>query len=144
MRQPLSMLCCMLLSSLTYADLCPSVQDLQSGKALHWRAFDSDNGKPLAGKHQARLISQIRQFALAEWSRTEARASIRCYYKNESGSHLEAYFARKNISPIQPSKYWYQVTGMMHCAAGTDKCAFQPLPTRRQQLARNDLGRKTG
>jgi len=140
MRYPIPTFFCLILSSTALADSCPTVNDLQSGKALHWKAFDSDSGKPLATNRETRLKQEIRYFALAEWAHTKSKGSMHCYYKNESGSHLEAYFAKDSVTPMQPSKYWYQVTGMMHCAAGADKCAFQALPEMRQQLAQNDIG----
>ncbi len=139
MRYLISSLACVILATPSAAEVCPSTQDLQTGKALYWKAFDSDNGKPLNAVREARLKSQIKNFALAEWANSHHKGSMHCYYKNESGSHLEAYFAKESISSIQPSKYWYEVTGMMQCAAGVDKCAFQALPTIRQ-LAQNDIG----
>jgi hypothetical protein len=128
-----------LISSLSaYADHCPSVDTLKNNKAASWKAYDSDNNKLLSPQREAKLRKQIAQFAMVEWSNAKDKSSIHCYYKNEQGSNMEAYFARDSASPIKSSKYWYPVTGMMQCAAGADKCAFQTLPEMQHRLARND------
>jgi hypothetical protein len=51
---------------------------------------------------------------------------------------MEAYFSRDSKLLVTPSKYWYKVTGMLHCAAGADKCQFQALPEMKSQLASNE------
>lgn len=138
MRQLTSILTLLTLCSNAMADICPSVQSLKNNKVSHWQAFDSDNGKPLTPIREARLKHQITQFALAEWSSKQDKNRIHCYYKNQNGSDLEAYFARNSTVQVKPSRYWYEVTGMMQCAAGADKCQFQALPEMQHRLAQND------
>lgn len=124
-------------TSITYADHCPSIKDIKANKASDWKAFDSDNHKPLSMLRETNLKHSIIHFALAEWSNANQKSSIHCYYNNANGSDMEAYFAKDSASPIQPSKYWYQVTGLMQCAAGSDKCGFQVLPGMKHQLVQN-------
>jgi hypothetical protein len=124
-------------SLIVAAETCPSAQSIKNHSARNWRAFDSDTGKPLEQARENLFRNEITQFALAEWSGRN-NSNIHCYYKNEDGSHLEAYFARTGTSIARPSKYWYEVTGMMRCAAGTEKCKFSTLPGDQHQLAQNE------
>lgn len=127
-----------MLSLNSIADTCPSVKMIKSSHHPHWQAFDSDNGKPLSAARTTRLKNEITQFALAEWTNERHKNIVHCYYKNMHGSMLEAYFARESTSPVAPSKYWYNVTGLMQCAAGADKCQFQILPEMKKQFASKD------
>ena len=129
---------CLIFSSSVYAEACPSVKDLQANHAKSWRAFDSDNHKPLSPKREARLKAEITHFSMAEWAVVNKKNGMHCYYTNDNGSNLEAYFAKENILSINTSKYWYPVTGQMQCAASPEKCAFQSLPDQQQQFASNE------
>lgn len=127
-----------LFSSLTttvFADACPSIKDLQSRQYTRWKAFDSDDGKPLSATREAKLRHAAAHFAMAEWTGSHDKSVIHCYYNDKHGSAMEAYFAKESALPLKTSKYWYQVTGMMQCAAGADKCQFQTLPEMGHQLA---------
>lgn len=130
---------CLIFSSAVFADNCPTVPELKSGKAPHWKAFDSDSGKALSAARQTRLKDAIVKFSLAEWTNASDKSAMHCYYNNAHGSSMEAYFAKDSVLPVKPSKYWYQVTGMMQCAAGADKCQFQALPEMKHQLASKEL-----
>jgi len=132
------------LCTASIAAICPSVQTLKSNQAKNWQAFDSDNGKPLSAVRETRLKLAITQFALAEWSSTKDKNRIHCYYKSQNGSNLEAYFAHHSTTKVSPSRYWYEVTGMLHCAAGVDKCQFQALPDVQRQFAQNAAGTPAG
>ena len=120
------------------ADVCPTIKDLKSRKAAHWQAFDSDNDKPLSATREARLRKAVAEFAMAEWSTSKSKNAIHCYYNDVHGSAMEAYFAKESTLPAKSSKYWYQVTGMIQCAAGADKCQFQSLPDMTHQLASSE------
>jgi hypothetical protein len=143
MNKSFFMIACLAISTHVYADTCPSVADLKTNKAKLWRAFDSDNGKPLPPAREARLKKEIVNFALAEWSHANNKSMMHCYYKNSDGSHIEEYFAKESISPKNNSKYWYPVTGMMQCAAGADQCQFQ-TPAIKHQLAQNESDKQSG
>jgi len=130
---------CSLLVTTANAEKCPSVKDVQSNHAARWKAYDSDNGQALSAARAVKLKHAIAHFAMAEWSNSKNKSAIHCYYNNEHGSSMEAYFAKDSTSPINSSKYWYPVTGMMQCAAGADKCQFQTLPGVQHQFASNDV-----
>lgn len=125
----------MMISLNAIADTCPSIKMIKSSNHPHWKAFDSDNGKPLSITRTMRLKNEISEFVLAEWSSENHKNTVHCYYKNAHGSTLEAYFARESTSPATPSRYWYNVTGLMQCAASADKCQFQILPEMKKQFA---------
>ncbi len=138
MKKFLTSLLCLTFGAYVYADVCPSVKELKEHKARLWRAFDSDDHKPLSAKREARLKTEITHFSMAEWAVTDKKNGMHCYYTNDSGSNLEAYFARENILSINTSKYWYPVTGQMQCAASPEKCTFQSLPDKQSQFASNE------
>lgn len=134
MRTLLLISCCMFAASAN-AENCPSVQDLQTNHTARWKAYDSDNDKPLSTARAEKLKHAVAHFAMAEWSNTKNKSTIHCYYNDQHGSAMEAYFAKDSTSPIKSSKYWYPVTGMMQCAAGAEKCQFQSLPGVEHQFA---------
>lgn len=118
--------CCIAFSAAAQADICPSVKEIKSGHTKHWKAYDSDNDKPLSNIRTARFRRDISKFSIAEWSNVKHNNAIHCYYSNDDGSTLEAYFAKDHYLPNKQSRYWYRVTGMMQCAAGADRCDFAP------------------
>lgn len=114
-------------SKLSLADTCPSISDIKNNALSGWKAFDSDDGKPLSAAREAQFKKMIEKFALAEWSSPKNKnGSIHCYYIDSTGSSLEAYFAKDNFIPKNKlHSFWYQVSGYMHCAAEKDKCEFE-------------------
>lgn len=131
-----------LTTSITYADHCPSINDIKANKANDWKAFDSDNHKPLSAHREAKLKHSIVHFALAEWTNEDHKNIVHCYYNNANGSDMEAYFAKEKGSSILPSKYWYAVTGLMQCAASAEKCGFQRSPEIKHRLVQSDLTKR--
>jgi hypothetical protein len=138
MQKLLVILLCIIYTTPACAEVCPAVDSLKSGKVKSWKAYDSDNNKPLSPAREARLRNEISHFSMAEFSQKNNKSVIHCYYNNNNGSNLEAYFAKENILAIKPSKYWYQVTGLTQCAASAERCEFQALPEMQQQLASNE------
>lgn len=139
LKRSLIALSCMVLCQLSFAETCPSVADIKKNSLTGWKAYDSDDGKPLSTSREAEFKKILEQFALAEWSKskTDKHGSIHCYYRDNTGSSLEAYFAKDNFIPkLDPKTFWYQVSGSMHCAAGKEKCEFeQRLPFAKNSLA---------
>lgn len=124
-------------SHISFADTCPSITEVKKNLLIGWNAYDSDDGTPLASRRKAAFIKDIEEFALAEWAeRDHKKGAIHCYYKDHTGSALEAYLAKDNFIPNSTNKYWYQVSGAKQCAAGMDKCKFTGHSLLQQQLAR--------
>jgi hypothetical protein len=123
----------MLLCQLSFAERCPSVSDIKSNNLKGWKAYDSDDGTLLSASRETQFKKIVEEFALAEWTSNKKQAgSIHCYYRDQTGSSLEAYFAKDNFHPIISAKnFWYEVSGYMHCAAGMERCEFgNPLKSR--------------
>jgi len=135
MKSTLISLLLFLTAFAAFAENCPSIKELQSDKSHKWRAYDSDNDKPLPPLREAKLRKAIAEFVMAEWSQSTNKNMIHCYYHNAHGSPMEAYFAKESAMPAKSSKYWYQVSGMMQCAASAEQCQFQNLPDMTTQLA---------
>lgn len=107
------------------AENCPTVAAIKSNALSGWKILDSDEGTPLTAKRQAQYIKSIKEFALAEWTNHGKNVgTIHCYYRDNNGAELEAYLTKDNFIPTNSKNYWYQVSGSMNCAAGSDKCAF--------------------
>jgi hypothetical protein len=138
-KEILTICCCAVLSTAAFSDICPSVKAVKTGKATGWRAYDSDDDKPLSNIRTAKFRKAISRFSIAEWSESKHKNSIHCYYSNNDGSTLEAYFARDHYLPNIKSRYWYKVTGLLQCAAGADKCDFTPETKEQKRLAEADL-----
>lgn len=111
---------------LSYADTCPSVSDIKNDTLVGWKAYDSDEGTPLSASRTTAFRNSVAAFVLAEWvDNKQKAASMHCYYRDNTGSSLEAYLAKDNFLPNQTNKFWYKVSGYWHCAAGMDKCIFE-------------------
>ena len=117
------------------AETCPSVATIKTHALNDWKIYDSDDNKPLSAKRLALYKSNIEEFTLAEWTNTPSHSSIQCYYRDKNGSTLEAYLTKNNLVIDREKKYWYEVSGAMHCAADPDLCQFQKNNLN-QQLAR--------
>lgn len=128
----------LLMAGASYAETCPTVKEIKNHSLSGWKAYDSEEGTPLSAAREARFENMAEQFALAEWKREKGlRSSIHCYYRDNSGSSLEAYLAKDNFIPkITNKSFWYQVSGYMHCAAGANNCPFETRNLIQQQLAR--------
>lgn len=123
---------------LASAETCPSVSAIKNNQAAGWKAYDSDDGTALSPTREAQFKEVVLQFALAEWVNAKnSRGSIHCYYRDKTGSNLEAYLAKDNVKPkINPKQFWYTVSGYMHCAAGTKSCEFENPLFNQKQLAK--------
>lgn len=118
--------CAMLLCQTSFAERCPSVHDIKKNNLHGWKVFDSDDGKPLTAARETQFKNIVEQFALAEWTNNKKQlGSIHCYYRDKTGSSLEAYLAKDNYHPRLGAKsFWYEVSGFMHCAASMEHCEF--------------------
>jgi len=119
----------------SFADTCPSISDIQKQLFHGFKAYDTDDGKPLPPKRLAYFARHAEQFILAEWQDTQGHfGEIHCFYRDGEGSQMETYLMKTSFKP-ENSKNWYQVSGSMHCAAGMNACLFKKhLP--RKRLAR--------
>lgn len=122
---------------LVLAETCPSVADIKNNKVNDWKAFDSDDGIPLSVNRAAAFKKHAQEFALAEWVKNGSNKSfIRCYYRDNAGSDLEAYLAKESFTPKKTKSYWYEVSGSMQCAAGMQDCEFEKEILMKTQLAK--------
>jgi len=116
------------ISSQIFAATCPTITEIKTNTLSDWKIYDSDDGKALSAQRAARFKSEIEEFALAESVIDEHKKSMmHCYYRDKNGSNLEAYLAKENLVSSQNTKYWYQVSGAMHCAADVSMCEFQQI-----------------
>lgn len=118
--------CCVMFCEISVAETCPTVSDIKKNSHPGWKAYDSDDGLPLSAARETQFKKIVEQFALAEWSPSKKQpGSIHCYYRDSTGSSLEAYLAKDHFKPkLDKKSFWYTVSGFMHCAAGMEKCQF--------------------
>ncbi len=132
------------LCQFAYAQTCPTVEDVKSKPLTEWKAYDSDDNQPLSKSREQQFRQTAEQFALAEWQQHDGKGgSIHCYYRDKTGSDLEAYLANDNVIPLKQHSFWYNVTGSKHCAASMEQCQFKhasPPP----QLAKTNVGKTEG
>lgn len=133
-------LCLSFFCQLSIAETCPSVNDIKkSNLSRDWIAYDSDDGSRLSLQREQQFKRNAEEFVLAEWTNQKNKSgSIHCYYRNKSGSNLEAYIAKNNFIPENSKHFWYDVSDARHCVAGTEKCNF----TSKKPLARQRLAKK--
>lgn len=120
------------------AETCPSISDIKKNMLAGWKAYDSDDGTLLSPAREAKFKKMLQHFTLAEWKQNKNHmTSMHCYYRDKTGSSLEAYLAKDNFIPKKnPKSFWYQVSGYLHCAAGKDNCQFETHPLLSHQLAK--------
>lgn len=138
LKKIIVIVCGVVLSSASFADRCPSVNDIKHNALNGWKPYDSDDGKPLSIARETRFKKMVEEFALAEWATDhKLPGTIHCYYRDKTGSNLEAYLAKENFNPkMNLHNFWYKVSGFMHCAAGMEKCEFENRILPQRQLAR--------
>ena len=131
-------LCLVLLCQISAAENCPSISDVKNGALTGWKVYDSEDNTPLSPTRTTNFKKHAEQFALAEWANGNGKKSnsIHCYYRDHTGSDLEAYLAKKNFIPNNTKNYWYEVSGALHCAAGTTECEFHNPTLKQPQLAK--------
>ena|SRR3990167_3900868 len=124
------------ISQTSFAETCPNIDAIKKQVWNGFKAYDSDDDKPLSKKREALFIKEVKQFALAEWvQKKEGPSAVHCYYRNDAGSELETYLSKDNFVPKNINKEWYQVSGFMHCAVGSDQCVFEENVSQ-EQLAK--------
>ncbi len=109
----------------TFAETCPDIKTIKTHLPIGWKLYDSENNSLLSSQQIIEFKNAAAQFTLAEWIHRDQHGMIRCYYMNDTGSHLTAYLGKDDFDLENTHHYWYQVTGSMHCAAGMTKCEFQ-------------------
>lgn len=119
-------LCFALVCQFVFAETCPSVRDVRNNTlSRDWVAYDSEDGSKLPLKREQEFKRNAEEFVLAEWKDLKNKGgSIHCYYRNKSGSNLEAYIAKNNFIPENSKQVWYDVSDARHCVAGMERCQF--------------------
>jgi hypothetical protein len=137
----IGLVCYQIFLPASFADNCPSINQLGSYLANGWKAYDSNDGTTLSAKRQAKFLQVAQQFALAEWTvvaNPPHSGAIHCYYRDKTGANLESYLGKESFIPLQTKNYWYSVSGYMQCAASATQCQFAPnLLQHQPHLAKN-------
>jgi hypothetical protein len=129
LQKALMLMLPLLLIRPSLAETCPSVKDIKTNHISGWKIYDSEEDVPLSKAREDYFKKNISQFSLAEWTNHHHKSgTIHCYYHDADGSDFEAYLVKDSFSsPHDGRHFWYQVTGSMHCAAGTKQCDFQGI-----------------
>src|SRR5579863_3836037 len=67
------------LCQFSFAETCPSVNDIKTKNLHSWKAYDSDDGMPLSAQRLAQFKQDAQQFILAEWpNQSHQNSRIHC------------------------------------------------------------------
>lgn len=136
-RHLLTTLLCIGFITPVYAETCPSVVKIKADKISGWKAYDSEDGKPLSNYRLSQFKNSVKQFVLAEWvNKDNKNGTMHCYYQDKDGYSFEAYLSKDHFTPENSKKMWYAVSGSLQCAADMNKCQFYQLPPDPKQLAK--------
>lgn len=118
----------LLMSSVSLAETCPTVQAIQQDALAGWKIYDSDDNHPLALAQQKQFQQAVARFVFATWENNNKQSGkIACYYNNKQGSQLSAYLAKTNTLLYANQTYWYPVSRALHCAASEAFCQFNSI-----------------
>ncbi len=112
-------------SSLTYAEICPTVESIQNNSFAGWQALNIDSGTAAQPSQLENFKSHVRHFSLAEWMKDAPEGSSHCYYQGEDTDtrFLGIFLARNNLMPGQGS--WKKMSdGIYQCKADIYDCLF--------------------
>jgi len=115
------------LTSFAFAQTCPTIKEIKTASLSGFKVYDTDKKTPLTAEQFAMFKNHVEKFLVAEWIHKN-NSAIHCYYGDRSGSLLEAYLVKDNLTPKNSNHYWYQVTGSSQCAAGVEGCQFASQP----------------
>lgn len=136
MKKIMLLFACISFMSASIAETCPSVVDIKKHGLVGWTVYDSIDGAVLNTHRHNDFVKHVDQFALAEWTNDHHKQHIHCYYRDTSGSDLEAYLSKDNFKPSHINHYWYTVSGALQCAAGYSNCDFEQTLLHQTRLAR--------
>lgn len=136
LKKLIAILCLAFVTQIGFAETCPSIKAIKADSLKGWTAYDSEDGKVLAGERLAQFIKDVEKFALAEWASADSKSgAIHCFYHDKEGSALEAYLAKDNFSPLNGKNMWYEVSGSHQCAASMTECQFRATVLDGHQVA---------
>ncbi|MDR3490578.1 MAG: hypothetical protein P4M12_00880 [Gammaproteobacteria bacterium] len=129
MLKKIILLSTLLLSyNLTYAENCPTVNELKSNNLQGWQALKIDNALPLSSADVSRFTNTVENFALAEWMKDAPEGAAHCYYTgvNKSDPHyLGVFLAKQHLAPKTISTAWHSMgMDIMLCHEGITECGF--------------------
>lgn len=113
----------LLFFSSSYAQTCPSIDDLHHQNLHGWRAFDIDNGTLLSTERLLTYTQQAQEFALAEWMDEAPEGPAHCYYYDtqKDSSYLGAFLASQDVIP---DNWKGPQRNVMQCYSGINECRF--------------------
>ena len=122
LKQLIIGLASILFCGVIFAESCPSLNAIKTNQLAGWKALSDGTDQAITPAQMQAFKASVSQFALAEYDTSANHiGSIRCYYRDNTGSNLDTYLSKSNLA-LSKGQYWYQVTGSMQCAAGMDKC----------------------
>lgn len=111
-------------STLTYAQTCPSVADIQSEHLNGWRALSIDSASPASESQLQQFKSQVAQFKLAEWMKDAPEGASHCYYsQTDHKNFLQLYLAKDHLSP-NSAAWVHKTVDNYQCSVNAEACSF--------------------
>ena len=109
-------------SSLAYAETCPTPMQIKEGRFSGWQVLDIDNAEPLSDSALQEFKDNVSQFSFAGWLEGAPEGEGECFYDEE----LDVYLAKNTGKPILTIGNWKQTKSLlMKCDERIDLCRFE-------------------
>jgi hypothetical protein len=85
-------------TQITFAERCPSPEEIKSGQLHHWQVLNINSGSTLPNDLIEEFKTNVRYFALAEWMADAPEGSGHCYYhgRDNDDGYLNVFLAKAN------------------------------------------------
>lgn len=113
--------------TITYAETCPTVDEIKAGNFKGWQAFGLDSGEPASSEELDDFKSSIATFQSAAWMPDAPEGSAQCYYGTAEDPYENVYLAKTNQGP-DLTAYWQPADDGMQCRVTDSKvehCRFK-------------------
>jgi len=118
----------LVLSQLTYAENCPTVNEIKAHDLHGWQALTTDSASVLTAAEMIRFTSDVENFSLAEWMNDAPEGPAHCYYTNINKNdphYLGVFLAKHNLIPEEKSASWHSVdSDIQLCHGDVTECGF--------------------
>lgn len=115
------------LSSITLAEICPSISEIKNNYFHGWDAYNSNNGLPLTPQGLEKFKKHVNRFLMAEWAEGAPEGSSHCYYGDKKNDYMDGYLARHGLQPDLISGNWQNKSIFVRCQRGIESCVFIPV-----------------
>jgi hypothetical protein len=117
-------LSCLLHTS--FAETCPTPNELKNQQLNNWQPLDIDNGTPISAQRLEQFTHDVSQLALVEWMADAPEGSAHCYYHDTTHpDYMNVFLAKPQLKPDAHADEWKKMNDdVMQCDPQTSQCQF--------------------